>query len=173
MNIIKDRVKESKSSSIKTMREPVNDVKSYIRYTVNWYTGKDNTITVYASGGFPPDKYDFEYQYPTYQVMVRSSDYGWASDVATLINDFLHKYDNDNIFTVYSAVVNDKIVQGDTDWKDKLLEKATEEQAKSLEAFRVYQIVSASEPLRLGVENDVMEYSLNFDVTLTRMELDS
>ncbi|MYL44588.1 hypothetical protein GLV94_02935 [Virgibacillus halodenitrificans] len=36
------------------------------------------------------------------------------------------------------------------------------------ERFFVYLITAASEPLRLGVENGVMDYSLNFDVELKK-----
>lgn len=119
-----------------------------LEWTVDYKTADDNTGTVYYEGGGQPDQYDVPTRYPRYMVYLSSSDWDYAQYAAQVVFDSLHKFQN-QIVTV-NFYKNGNVVAS--------------------KSYRVFLITAASDPLPLGVENDVMDYSVNFDVTLTEIK---
>lgn len=115
-----------------------------LSWTVDYYTDDDNTGTVYASSSSRPDPYDTEYRYPGYQVFIRSSDWDLAKLAAEMAYMKLHRKSNFKVEVNYE--------------KDGEVVKTKQ--------ILVLFIMAASDPLRLGANDGIMEYSVNFDVTM-------
>lgn len=115
-----------------------------LTWTVDYHTDADDTGTVYASTSRQPDRYDTEYRHPGYQVYIRSSDWDYAKLAAETAYMKLHKKSN---FTV------------DVDYEK-------DGEVVQTKRFLVLFVWAASGPLRIGVNGDIMEYSINFDVTM-------
>lgn len=111
-----------------------------LSWSEDYYTAEDNTGTVYSTGGFPQGRYEGQVRRPTYQVYIRSSDWDLSKEAAYEVYNLLHMKSN--------------------------FEAITDEGSR----FFVYLITGASEPLRIGVENNIMDYSVNFDVELKQIE---
>jgi len=111
-----------------------------IAWSQDYRTQSDDIATVYSSGGFPQGRYEGQVRRPTYQIYISSSDWDKAMDVAYAVYNQLHNKTN--------------------------FEAITEDGSR----FFVYLITAASEPLRIGVENNVMDYSVNFDVELKEIK---
>ncbi len=126
----------------------MNELKTiipYLTWSIDYYYADDNTGTVYSTSGFAPDRYDTEYRYPGYQVWIRSSDWDYAKLAAEQTYQALHKKSN------FLANVD--------------FEKDGE--VVETKRYLVLLILAASDPLRIGDNDGIMEYSVNFDVTLT------
>lgn len=123
-----------------------------ITHTVDYYFADDNTITVYSNAGQAPDLYDNEYREPSYQIWIRSSDWDKAKVWAEIIFKEFHKKSG---FYVYTDLESD-------DWEDR--------KSDAEKAYYVFLIAAASDPLRIGVNDKVMEYSINLNVTMTDYE---
>lgn len=108
-------------------------------WSINFYTGADNTGTVYTEGGAAADLYDPNLRYPEYMIYIRSSNFDAAEQHAQAVYDTFHKRSH---FTVT-------------------------EKGKT---YQVLFLQALSEPLRLGVDNDKMEYSINLQATLREMK---
>lgn len=119
-----------------------------LEWTIDYFTGDDNTGTVYQSGGLTPDIYDTEIRRPTYQIWLRSSDYDKVRGYADKVFNKLHKKGNFYMYVDYG-----------TDIKTHYAKR-----------YEVFFIEAVNEPLLVGVNNGIMEYSLNFMVTLTELE---
>lgn len=117
-----------------------------LSWTIDYFTDDDNTGTVYASSSSQPDVYDTNYRYPGYQVFIRSSDWDLAKFAAEMTFMKLHKKSN---FTV----------DVDVDLEEG-------EEVVEAKQFLVFFIMAASDPLRIGDNDGIMEYSINFDVTM-------
>ncbi len=129
----------------------MNELKTIIprlSWSVDYYYAEDNTGTVYASSGGLPDAYDTKYRYPSYQVWVRSSDWDYAKYAAEATFNALHKKSN-------------LIVEVNYEKDGEVVET---------KRYLVLLILGTSEPLRIGVNDKVMEYSVNLDVTLTELK---
>lgn len=126
------------------IRSELQSILPALEWTVDFYTGEDNTGTVYYEGGSPPDLNDPNWRYPTYMVYIRSSDWRFAEQVAYAVYDTLHKR-------------QDLQVQ---------IEQYDGESVVGFKTYHVLFIQAMSEPLRIGVDNDIMNYSVNFQVTL-------
>lgn len=103
----------------------------------NYYEAEDNIIAVYNEGGGVPDpSNEVKILTPSYMVWLSSSDWG---AVAKMAYEIYRLFDNQRYFTVtnYDGV-----------------------------QFYVYMVVGQQSPLRIGVEDGKMQYSINFDVTL-------
>lgn len=121
----------------------MTNIDADITWSVNHSTLKDDSVTVYNSGGDKPSSYEGVFESPQYQVIVKSSDYDKATDIANRIYRLLHKFSNERV-TVETNTV-------DTDYK-------------------IYLITALHTPILLGVnDDDVMEYSLNFKAELLRL----
>lgn len=115
-----------------------------LEWSVDYYTEKDNTGVVYYEGGGSPGIYDVPIRHPRYMVYISSSDWDYAKYAAQVVYDALHKLTNETVTVEFEKDGN--VVE--------------------TKSYRVFLIKAASEPLPIGVENNVMDYSVNFDVTL-------
>ncbi|WP_339233811.1 minor capsid protein [Oceanobacillus sp. FSL W7-1281] len=115
-----------------------------LEWTFDYKTANDNTGTVYYEGGGTPEKYDVPIRYPRYMVYISSSDWDYAEYAAQAVYDALHKLTNESVTVEFKKDGN----------------------VVATKSYRVFLIKAASEPLPIGVEHDVMDYSVNFDVTL-------
>lgn len=120
-----------------------------LEWTSDFYTGQDHTATVFSEGGRKPGIYGVGMQYPSYMVYIRSSSWNYAKTVAQRVYKALHKK-RDFVVTV-DIFDKDENVIGST-------------------SYRVFLIAAASTPNRIGVKDNIMEYSVNFDVTLTEIK---
>lgn len=117
------------------LKEQAQMVLPELEWTIDFYTGEDNTGTVYSENGAKPDTYDANFRFPQYMVFIRSSNWSNAEQAAQKVFDLFHKKYNLQV----------------------------EENSKQ---YKVYFIEAMGEPLRLGAQGNVMEWSVNFQVTL-------
>lgn len=127
------------------IREELKLILPELDWTSNYYTSEDNTGTVFSEGGNSSDLYESGIRYPNYMVYIRSSDWYFAERAAQMVRDQFHNKSN------FTAVIN----QYDKD-----------ENVIGTKTYHVFLIVDVGEPNRIGVENGIMEYSVNFQVTL-------
>ena len=114
-----------------------------VTWSINHSTLKDDSVTIYNSGGDKPSSYEGVFESPQYQVLVKSSNYDKATDIANRIYYLLHKFSNERITVDYDTVQVD---------------------------YKIYLITALHTPILLGVnDDDVMEYSLNFRAELLRL----
>lgn len=132
-----------------TIRQMLNDKIKGLTWTVDYYGSRDDTGAVYSTGGSSRiSPVDMTYRYPTYQVFIRSSDWDFAKAAAEMTYSLLHKH------RPFETTVN--------------YEK--DEEVIMTKPVYVFKIEAMQEPVRLGDDNGVMEYSVNFDVTLSEMK---
>lgn len=128
----------------------VSEIKPHLpdlEWTQDYYTGVDNTGTVYSEGGEPPDIYDAKFRFPEYMILIRSSDWPYAVYAAQKVFDNFHTKRD-------LSVSVEHVVKG----------------TKFTNQYKVYFIEALSEPLRLGAKDNIMEYSINFRVTLREVK---
>ncbi|ULG70878.1 minor capsid protein [Macrococcus brunensis] len=118
-------------------------------WSIDNRTASDNTGTVYQTGGSKPDIYEADMRYPYYQIFIRSSDFVKVENAAQKVYDLLHQKTN---WTVEIPIY----------------EKMTDTTPKSVEQIHVFFIEALSEPLRLGVNGNIMEYSINVQATVRK-----
>ncbi|MFB1100911.1 hypothetical protein [Terribacillus sp. JSM ZJ617] len=120
-----------------------------LTWTYGFYSNDDNTGTVYYEGGGKPSTYEDGTRYPRYMIWLRSSAWSYVESLGSQIQEELHRKGD---FDVTVPIFN-----------------AQEEQIGE-EQYHVYLIEAAGDPNQIGVQDNVMEYSLNFDVTLTKIK---
>lgn len=121
----------------------MKNIDTDMTWSVNHSTLKDDSVTIYNSGGDKPSSYEGVLESPQYQVIVKSSDYDKATDIANRIYHLLHKFSNERITIETNTVEID---------------------------YKIYLVTALHTPLLLGVNNDdVMEYSLNFRAEILRL----
>lgn len=131
------------------LREELKVILPELEWTSNYYTGGDNTGTVYYEGGSGSDIYESDLRYPTYMVYIRSSDWYFSERAAQMVHDYFHRKSN------FTAVIN----QYDKD-----------ENVVGVKTYHVFFIQDVGEPNPIGVENGIMDYSVNFQVTLKEVK---
>lgn len=119
-----------------------------LTWTASFRTANDNTGTVYYEGGGQPAQYDVPTRYPRYMVYISSSDWKYAEYAAETVFQTLHKFKNE--------IVEVKFYKGGN--------------VVATKSYRVFLITAAGDPIDLGVTNDVRDFSINFDVTLTEIK---
>ncbi|PAE17291.1 hypothetical protein CHH91_04610 [Virgibacillus sp. 7505] len=119
-----------------------------LTWTTSFYTNNDNTGTIYYEGGSKPSTYEDKMRYPRYMIWLRSSKWAYLESLVDQIHEELHEKGN---FTVAVPLYDEQ------------------ERQIGEDLLHVYFIEAASDPNRIGVQDDVMEYSLNFDVTLKKV----
>jgi hypothetical protein len=112
-----------------------------LEWTVDNVTGEQMTGTVYYEGGGKGNpENETKLRYPEYQFYFKSSKEDWSvSQIAA--------------YTVHDLL-------------DGLQLEELVEVPKLNKSYRVYYIQATTEPLRIGVIDDIQEYSVNFQVTL-------
>lgn len=112
-------------------------------FSINYTTEKDNVVTVYSVPSNAPSIYEGVVYEDSFQIVVKSSDFDKATEIAYDIQETLHKLQN----VVMQIQLKTKTIP-----------------------VRVFFIRSLHEPALLGVnDDDVMEYSLNFRAQLKRI----
>ncbi|MGD6994000.1 hypothetical protein [Sutcliffiella horikoshii] len=121
------------------LKDEAQKILPELEWSIEFYTGEDNTGTVYSEAGDPPDTYEVGYRYPQYMFMIRSSDWGNASKyVQVLMNHF---HNQQSLYVEMDSV-----------------------------PYRIFSIEALGEPLRLGVKDNVMEWTLNVKVLLREVK---
>lgn len=112
-------------------------------FSINYTTEKDNVVTVYSVPSNAPSIYEGVVSEDSFQIIVKSSDFDKATEIAYDIQETLHKLQN----VIMQIQLKTKTIP-----------------------VRVFFIRSLHEPALLGVnDDDVMEYSLNFRAQLKRI----
>lgn len=112
-------------------------------FSINYTTEKDNVVTVYSVPSNAPSIYEGVVSEDSFQIIIKSSDFDKATEIAYDIQETLHKLQN----VVMQIQLKTKTIP-----------------------VRVFFIRSLHEPALLGVnDDDVMEYSLNFRAQLKRI----
>lgn len=132
------------SKLVEILREEIPDLS----WSESFRTEDDNTGTVYDEGGPRPSLYEERMLYPQYMIYIRSSNFGKAKNAAHEVFNTLHQMAN-VIMEVPIYDDNDAIV--------------------GTELFQVFLIEALSTPLRIGVKDNVMEYSVNIQATLRKL----
>lgn len=115
-----------------------------LRWSTDYRTATDNAGTVYLEGGASPGQYDVPSRRTRYMVYISSSDKAYAEYAATKASEVLHKYHNPDIPVEY--------FKGNT-----LLET---------KHFYLQKLLQQGDINPIGVDNNVMDYSINFDAYL-------
>ncbi|HDP5827237.1 minor capsid protein [Staphylococcus xylosus] len=112
-------------------------------FSINTTTLKDDVVTVYSSSGQQPSSYEGVLTKPRYQVIVRSSDYDKATEIAYNVYEQLNAIEN----TIMPVELKTRTI-----------------------LFKVYKVYALHEPALLGTTSEgVMEYSLNFETQMIKV----
>lgn len=128
--------------------EILRDKIPELSWSESFRTEDDNTGTVYDEGGPRPSLYEERMMYPQYMIYIRSSNFGLSKNAAHIVYDALHQLSN-VIMDVPIYDNNDEVV--------------------GTNLFQVFLIEALSTPLRIGVKDNVMEYSVNIQATLRKL----
>lgn len=121
------------------LKDELKLVLPQLEWTIDYFSGEDNTGTVYSEGGPAPDSYEASFRFPQYMVLIRSSDWLMAEQATqTALNAFHRKT---NVLVLLGS-----------------------------KKYRIYFIEAMGEPIRLGAQNNVMEWTVNFQVTLREVK---
>ncbi|UNC92711.1 minor capsid protein [Candidatus Contubernalis alkaliaceticus] len=82
-----DDITQKIESEIAELTENVNLFKNY------YPDDPDTIVSVIASGGFPPDRYDVTRE-PTIEIKIRASDYNEGMSLGNQIYDLFHSREN-------------------------------------------------------------------------------
>ncbi|MDQ0427676.1 hypothetical protein QOZ98_000501 [Planomicrobium stackebrandtii] len=130
------------------LKDKLDELLPDLMWTASYRPTNDNVGTVYYEGGGKPAQYDVPTRYPRYMVYVSSSDWKYAEYAAEAVYEALHKLENEMVEVSF--------------YKDG--------NVVATKSYRVFLITAAGEPIDLGVSNDVRDFSINFDVTLTEIK---
>ncbi len=111
------------------------------KWSINYSTRSESAATVYYEGGpIPQPNNETDLRYPQYMFYFQSSRQNWDESMiaAYKVYDLFHKLTLDELVEVKEI--------GKT--------------------YRVYYMQALGEPIRVGEDQGVMEYSLNIQVTL-------
>lgn len=116
-----------------------------LTWTEAFYTANDNTGTVYTDGGRGVGRYESPLRFPTYQLLIRSSDWDMAETYAIKALELINKT---------SDVTTDVYLYEN----GKAIEKRT---------VNIMYLENRGGILNLGIDEDnIRSYSINFDATL-------
>ncbi|MFC0188488.1 hypothetical protein ACFFJY_09335 [Fictibacillus aquaticus] len=115
-----------------------------LEWSIDYSTSDDHTGAVYYEGGLPPDQYESKTRYPQYMVYIQSSDWRMAGEHAEKAYQTLNGLVN--------FIVTEDIYDG--------------ENVVGQRTYHVLFIRAMAEPNRIGVDDGVMEYSINFQAIL-------
>lgn len=115
-----------------------------LKWSTDYRTATDNAGTVYFEGGASPGQYDVPSRRPRYMVYISSSDKAYAEYAARKASKVLHLYSNPDI----------------------LVEYYKNQQLIDTEHFYLQKLLQQGDINPIGVDNNVMDYSINFDAYL-------
>ena len=113
----------------------------HLEWTAGYRTKDAEAGTVYFEGGGSPGAYDVPSRLPRYMVYISSKDWDYAEYAAMKVVEILHLYHNPDIPVEYYK-------------GDLLLET---------KHFYLQKLIQQGDINPLGVENGIMDYSINFD----------
>lgn len=120
-----------------------------LNWSVRYFMDEDNTGTVYYEGGKDPHRFDPDMYYPSYGVLIRSSDWRKAEEYALRVSEALHKRRNE--YMEGYRYQNGKMVLG--------------------EGYAVLSIDQVGDVLDLGiVNNEINEWKINFETRLYKLK---
>lgn len=130
------------------MKEQLETAFEGVRVTVDYEPDIATYGTVFYEGGGAPTRYDFQLRKPNYMIWIQSKDWGHAELLAQTAFDLFHKYHTrfPNVAIPVEYYQNAELVK--------------------TEIFELKNIFAVGEVNRLGVENDNMQYSVNFETLL-------
>lgn len=111
-----------------------------LEWTVDYRTAQSEFGVVYYDGGYPPDKSDLKSHKMNYQVEIRSRSFDKAANRA---------------FDTYKAIhgIENEVMEVSIFEDGRLIRK---------DKHFIQYIYAESPPIRVGVENDNMIYTINF-----------
>lgn len=111
-----------------------------LEWTVDYRTAQSEFGVVYYEGGYPPDRSDMKSHLMNYQVEIRSQSFDKASNRA---------------FDTYKAIhgIENRVVEVPILEDGRLIRT---------DKHFIQYIYAESPPIRVGVENDIMIYTINF-----------
>lgn len=113
------------------------EVAPHLTWTVDFYSNPIDTGTVFYEGGTPGNKNsEVHIRYPQYMFYIRTKNWSEAEVVSHRLYKILHLSSVDRVYVPELDI-----------------------------SYRVF-LMEANEPIRLGVIDDVMVYSLNLQVNL-------
>lgn len=121
--------------------------------TVDYLTERDTNIVVYYEGSSAPGRFDINRLDLNYMVWVESKDWGFAEYVANRIFDMLHKYHEKHgrpLIEVEHVNANMEVL--------------------ATEMVKLHRVFAAGHINPLGVEDGKMQYTINFETTITKEE---
>ncbi|WP_416349708.1 hypothetical protein [Mammaliicoccus lentus] len=124
----------------RAIKNILDDKLPDLEWTVDYRTKPSETGVVYYDGGYPPDRSDMKSHLMNYQVEIRSESFDKATNRA---------------FDSYKAI------HGIT---NKVMKVPVYEDGELLRTDKhfVQYIYAESPPIRVGVSNDNMIYTINF-----------
>lgn len=126
------------------IKKVLSDALPSLEWSVDFKTEKDNTGSVYLEGGSQPGQYEIPYRYPRYMVYISSSDWEFAEFAAMKALELIHKLANKTVKVDYSR--DGEVIE--------------------TKYFYVQMIRASGDVNPLGIENNIMDYSVNFDANL-------
>lgn len=114
-------------------------------WSIETYSGSDNTGTILMNTPAPGDATDERnFLFPSYQVYLRSSDFGKVEFFALKVHEILDKR------------------------KDEIAIREYKSEKGEILGTRSYRIIfiDCDTPIRVGVEKNHLDYSVNFRATL-------
>ncbi len=111
-----------------------------LEWTVDYRTAQSEFGVVYYEGGYPPDRSDMKSHLMNYQVEIRSRSFDKTANRA---------------FDTYKAIHG---------IENKVMEVPVYEDGRLIRTDKhfIQYIYAESPPIRVGVENDIMIYTINF-----------
>lgn len=132
------------------LREYLKGVLPELKWTESYRTSDSNVGTVYSEGGGSPDEYDVPNRYPSYTVYISSPDFAFVETCAEIAFEQLK-----NLKGVRVPITFEK-----------------DGEPVMTRVFWLWRTRMQGEPNDLGVENGIRDFSINFDVVLTRLKED-
>lgn len=130
------------------IRDILADALPSLNWSVDYSTANDNTGMVAFEGGSKPGEYDVPYRYPRYMVYISSSDWEFAEFAAMKTKELIHKRAGDVVDVEYKK--DGEVIE--------------------TKRFKLQMITASGDINPLGVENGVMDYSVNFDANLIELK---
>lgn len=120
--------------------------------TVDYFEEADTNIVVYYEGSGEPARFDLQINELNYMVWVESKDWGFAEYIAYQIYDYFHRFHERSKPLILVEFLN------------------ADNEVLATEYVKLHQSFAASKPNPIGVADGRMQYSINFEIKLSKEE---